>query len=82
VLDVDAEIERLSGVRRQLWADGAHPEEVRKVTRKLDGLYEEKRINAAKSRTGTSPDTTRKDWRAKINKKARIESELERLISR
>lgn len=80
--DVDAEIERCAELRRELWAAGAHPDEVRKVTKKLDALYEEKRINAAKARTGTNPEVSRRDWRSKINKKARIESELERLISR
>lgn len=68
------DIEALSRRRQELWATGENPAEVASITKKLEALYEDRRITEAQSTAGRS--------RKEIVKQARIESELERLSSR
>lgn len=68
----DAEIERLSRRRQEIW-NGARSDagEVARIARSLAGLYEEKRREGASD--AGSP--------AEIAKRARVEAELERLMA-
>lgn len=71
---IAAEIEKLASRRQAIWfgdAVGA-PTEVRSLTAKLADLFEERRIEDARGRTGD---------RTEIARRARIETELERLMS-
>lgn len=68
------EIQKLAEERQHLVATGGDPTEVARLTRKLEYLYEEKRSVAAHARDGRS--------RTEIVRQARVESELERLITR
>jgi hypothetical protein len=70
-VSLDAEITALSRRRQDLWSEGGQAIEVAKLTRRLADLYELKRQSHA-----TTTD------RAEVIKRARVESELERLISR
>jgi hypothetical protein len=75
VKDVQAQIDELSRRRQDLWAgDGDDAAEVGRIGRRLADLYEAKRISSAQDTGGRS--------RAEIVRQARVESELERLISR
>ena len=69
------EIERLSRRRQGLWlsvapSDGSH--EVKRIASRLADLYEQKRHEAAQSTSVR---------RTEIVKRARVESELERMMS-
>lgn len=70
---LDAEIERLSARRQELWADDTRDttSETSTIAAKLEELYETKRIEQAKARVGN---------REKITRRARVETELERLM--
>lgn len=70
--DLIAEIERLSERRQELWTTGEKSEEVEKITSKLNELYEERRITSARERAGD---------RAEITRRAKVETELERLMT-
>lgn len=72
--DISAEIHEVSQQRQACWANGADPIETGRLARKLADLYEEKRILHAQERTGKT--------KSEIIRQARVESELERLISR
>jgi hypothetical protein len=73
-VSVEDEIERLSARRHALWAEDRDVSlEVLALTAKLTDLYEAKRISDAKDRAGA---------REKITRRARIETELEKLMRR
>lgn len=72
--EVDVAIDRVSARRSELWANNGDPGEIVVLGRELVNLYEEKRHHVARDRSGRS--------RAEIVRQARVESELERLISR
>jgi urease gamma subunit len=75
VQSVDQRIHELSARRQEIWS-GAKPEpgEVERITKELNELYRERRAGKTVAEMGAS--------RAEIVKRARVESELERLISR
>ncbi len=72
-VDVDAEIQRLTARRAAIWA-GAESTvgEVERIGKKLSDLYERKRHDAVADRTA----------RPEILRRSRVESELERLMTR
>jgi len=70
--DLLARIDRLSRRRQELWASGDAKNEVAAISRQLAEAYEDVRQQRAR-RHGAD--------RAAIVKTARVESELERLIS-
>ena len=72
-MDVSAEIESLSVRRQEIWCGGEGGPEVVSITRKLAELFEQRRHQRAKAATGPRRD--------EIVRQARVESELERLIS-
>lgn len=67
---MDTEIEHFSMRRQQAWASG-NTDEVARITSRLADLYEERRRQRAQ-------DGYRD--RAEIIRRARVESELERMI--
>lgn len=72
---VEAEIARLVKLRQDIWggrAEGA-PGEAKRIASKLADLYDERRAMEARDRTLT---------RADVIRRARVESELERLMTR
>lgn len=71
---VDAEIHRLSDRRQAVWFGSlGETAEVARIAVRLADLYERKRFERAQAETGTR--------RAEIVRRARVESELERLMS-
>jgi hypothetical protein len=71
---ISSQIEELAVRRQAIWF-GQSVEDgymVRTLTSQLHDLYEERRINDARKRTGD---------RTEITRQARIETELERLMS-
>ncbi len=72
--NTSVEIERLSHRRAELWANPlkAAPGEVARIAKRIADLYETRRIERAQDR-GLS--------RAEIVRRARVETELERLIA-
>lgn len=72
--DVDTKIEALSAQRQLIWRIGVGFEDLPAIAAQLADLYETKRHDDAATRSGVS--------RADILRRARIESELERLINR
>lgn len=73
--DVSAEIERLTAERQALWcAGGDHGTEIARISSRLADLYEQKRQQAAQAASGRK--------RSEIVLRARVESELERLMTR
>lgn len=71
-MSVDNEIARLSALRSELWSLGDPQREVPGITEKLTALYAERRQLEAQDQHGDP---------ALILRRARIESELERLMS-
>lgn len=72
-MERDAEIERLSRRRQEIWAGApSEPGEIKKISDLLAALYEERRTENGQ------PNRTRAD----VIRRARVESELERLMSR
>ena len=70
---VDQQIEDLSRRRQELWATGGgDPGEVEKLSAQLAALYEERRLDRRET----------KATRDEVVRRARIESELERLIDK
>ena len=68
------QINECSSQRQAIWQSGEeNPAEVERLTKRLVDLFEEKRSDLAKFRGQTS--------RSDIIRRARIESEIERLIS-
>ena len=74
-VDRDAEIERLSRSRQEIWSGLriGEPGEIKSISDQLAKLYEERRLDA-----GENPGRSRTD----VIRRARVESELERLMSR
>ena len=70
--DYTKQIEQLSEERQRLWHEGGQPEAVAAITKRINDAYEARRIERATARFGDA--TT-------IIKRARIETELERLMS-
>lgn len=72
-----AEIDRLSRRRHELWAQGGGPDphEVGRISARLHEAYEELRLARAAEEVGGRK-------RADIVRQARVESELERLMTR
>lgn len=71
--DITEEIEKLSEERRALWAVGVNGEEVTRISKQIDALYEEKRASKADYGNPTA--------RAKAIKRAVAERELDRLMA-
>ncbi len=72
---VDERIHELSQRRQEIWS-GATPDpgEIERISKELQELYRDRRAGKTREEVGIS--------RAEIVKRARVESELERLISR
>jgi hypothetical protein len=76
VTDIDAEIHRLSARRQEIWGGSPDtPGEAQRLAKQLADLYEERRFTQARSVVGSSSNV-------EIVRRARVESELERLIDR
>lgn len=73
-MSTEAEIERLSSRRQSIWANGdGDPGEVDRINGRLAELYETRRHE----RAHVTPEL-----RAAVVRLARVESELERLMTR
>ena len=71
MFDVDTRIHEVTQKRQDAWSHGGDPAEVSRLSQELDFLYEERRIQRA-SIHGS---------RSEIVRRARIEVELERMMS-
>jgi hypothetical protein len=71
-VDVDALIDQVTEERQRLWREGGRGEKVDELTRKLQDLYDLRRRSKAELLNGNPVE---------IIRRARIESELERLMS-
>jgi len=75
-VDSSTEIERLVARRAAIWAgreEGA-PGEVQRISGRLADLYEQRRHERTQAATGRKPED--------IRRQARVETELERLMTR
>lgn len=73
-MPVQAEINRLAERRQEIWSEGyGEGTEVARITARLADLYDQKRHETSQTATGAR--------RADIVRQARVESELERLMS-
>lgn len=73
-MDLDAQIAQVSARRQEIWAGApSEPGEVTRLSKQLEDLYEARRMSLAQNPTVS---------RADVIRRARVESELERLISR
>ena len=74
-MSVDESIHELSQRRQEIWSGApAEPGEAARITAELEELYRERRAEKTFTAIGRS--------RAEIVRRSRVESELERLISR
>lgn len=73
--ETERRIHELAKRRQEIWAGAAsEPGEVKRLTTELEELYRERRAAATQAAVGRT--------RSEIVRRARVESELERLISR
>lgn len=70
--DINAEIERLTAERQEMWSAGINGDAVKLIAAKLDALYEEKRAAGAEHGTPAAHD--------RAVKRANAEKELDRLM--
>jgi hypothetical protein len=71
-VDVDALIDQLTAERQRLWSEGGRGEEIDIITKKLADLYDLRRRSRTELLHGNPVE---------IIRRARIESELERLMA-
>ena len=72
---IDDRIHAVSRKRQEIWAGApSEPGEVERLSKELTDLYRERRASKTRAEVGVTRD--------EIVKRARVESELERLISR